>query len=291
MIHRIVRALLATLAVTAFVNTPAFAGNIALTGHDDDFHGHFDGSSCTIADDACTQLAQLTAFVRAGSSNPGLKVLVFDMNPPGGDGTGTGNELTSSLTGLGIAFDAIATPAGVTDALFDPTKYSAFIVASDNTCGGCDNDPTMTAALKAHTTALDNFFNAGGGILALAGGDNAGAGGYYSFLPVSAVGAGSPPSSGFVGNSSCFGTAVTGVNGDATHNFFSNPGTGGVSPLFCVAENNPGVTSGPNAVTLLLKGGAIVTSVITTSSVPEPATLSLFGLGGLVAAYRRRRRS
>ena len=279
MIRGLVRTTLAALAVTTLAAAPAFAGNIALTGHDDDFH-------CVVSGSNCTQISQMLSFVRSGASNPLLPVLSFDQ----------GTELTADLTSLGISFTNISSPGSVTAALFNPALYSAFIVASDSTCGGCDNSPAMTTALVAQSAAIASFFNAGGGIVALTGAANAGT--YYSFLPITAVGAGSPPPTGFVAPATpCFGTPITPVNGDATHNFFANPGTGGVSSLFCVAELNTSVTSGPNATTLLLQGGTIVTSVITTTTggtggtaVPEPATLSLLALG-LAVAYRARRRS
>src|SRR5258706_11343811 len=99
----------------------ASAGNIFLTGHDDDFHQ---------SPNANAQMAAAIAFVRNGSTLP---VLSFD----------AGSELTSQLTSLGIPFTNVnptaANLAGAAGAaLFNPATFSAFIVASVQTCGGCD---------------------------------------------------------------------------------------------------------------------------------------------------------
>src|SRR5262249_26466139 len=146
--------------------TPTFAGNIALTGHDDDLHCTFGGGG------ACTQLQTFPTFVRAGSPNPSLPVLAFDDRSL---------ELDAALTSFGITHTTVNpdVASNVTDALFDPTKYSAFVVASDITCGGCDIDTIGEAAIAAHTAAIDSFFNAGGGIIGLSGASNAGT--YYNF--------------------------------------------------------------------------------------------------------------
>jgi len=274
MIRRLVTAI-ATVAAALFA-TPTFAGNIALTGHDSDFHCTF-GSAL-----ACSQINTLVTFVRSGAPNTTLPVLTFDQ----------GTELTGALTSVGIPWVNVSTVAGVGTASFDTTLYSAFAVASDSDCGGCDNSDAFVAAIAARLADITTFFNAGGGIFGLSADGNPN---YYNFVPQSSSSIGGAPSSGYVA-SSCFGITPTAVNGDATHNHFSEPGTGGVSSLYCVAERNPtGLPAGQNAMTLMLQGGTIVTSVITTTSggtaeVPEPATLSLVGLG-LAAAYRRRRRS
>jgi PEP-CTERM motif len=245
---------------------PTDAGNIALTGHDDDFH-------FASGNPAAMQLAALIAFAKAGSATPTLPILTFD----------AGSELTSDLTTLGIAFTNVNpdTSGAVTASLFNASIYSAFVVASDSSCGGCDNDSTGEANIAAQAAAVASFFNSGGGIVGLAGAGNAST--YYNFLPASAAGFGSPPSSGYVQTSFGASIGVPAVNGNATHNFFFDPGTSGVSAAYGIAEVLPGDT--PTAETIACAGCVIGGGEITPggpAATPEPSSLMLLG-SGLVA--------
>lgn len=256
---------------------PAQAGDLILTGHDNDFH-------CSAGNygNACAALDAELAFVRNGSSLP---VLVID----------AGSQLSGSLAGVGggavIPYVTVA-PGAVTAASFNHSLYSAFAVASVSTCGGCDNAVGTGTTLAAFSAAIDSFFNAGGGILGLAGASDTAA---YAYVP-NAAGATTS-----IGSSAGFVATVAGtsgipgffaVNGDETHNQFSNPGTGGVDPAYQVAERFGGTDSTNPPITLFLTNAAITTGGgITTgpTPAPEPVSLSILGVGlfGLAAARRR----
>ena len=61
-------------------------------------------------------------------------------------------------------------PSGsIMDSLFNAATCSAFVVASEITCGGCDNTPSDIANIASHGIAISAFFNAGGGIYEMAG--------------------------------------------------------------------------------------------------------------------------
>jgi hypothetical protein len=265
----------ASALVLGFVS-PAVAagGDIILTGHDNDFHcANGNGGN------ACGAIGAETNFVRAGSALP---VLAID----------AGSELTSSLTTEGIAFTAV-TPSAVTGGMFDHSLYSAFVVASVTSCGGCDNPAGTGTLLSAFETEIAAFFNAGGGILGLAGAGDPNA---YDYVPE--AGGNITPifsSSGFVATPAGL-AGIPGffaVNGDETHNTFS-----GFNSFYQVAEvfNPTGGTTGP-AVTIFGTGGTIGctgTSRTISGGVPEPSTWTMMVLGfagfGLVAARARRRR-
>jgi hypothetical protein len=265
----------AALALLAAASSASAGGNIFLTGHDADLHMFFGSASAKAA------LTSELAFVRNGSSLP---VLVFDSNA-----SAEGNELAGDLTTLGIAFTMVDPhTTAITDAMFDATKYSAFAVASDQFCGGCDLRPADVAAIAAHGSAIASFFNAGGGILGLAAAsDPLG----YAYVPEAAVnGGGNPPSNGFVETAAGTAVGLLAENGDPTHNFFPKPGTNGLSNKYQVAEVN-----GDNVESIFLKNGTIVCtgSGCVIGGVPEPASWAMlivgfFGLGSLLRSSRRK---
>ena len=276
---------LAGVIGTGMSISAAQAGNIVLTGHDDDFHQ---------SPNADAQIASALAFIRGGSTLP---VLTFD----------SGTELTSLLTSLGVAYTNIDpnNAASITDALFNPALYSAFAVASQSTCGGCDNSPTGVNNIAAHGSAIQTFFNAGGGILGLAAAQDPTG---YAYVPESATNAGGTPNT-----DNHFQTAagaalgITAVNGDQTHNFFSTPGTAGLASGFQVVEEerDPNGSGGlvVTPLTVAFSNGVIGPGGTLTgggggdsgggdgTAVPEPAALGLLGsaLAGLAALRRQRR--
>ena len=162
--------------------------------------------------------------MRNGSALP---VLVLD----------AGSELTNAaIATLGAANVVSMLPTAVTDANFNASLYSAFAVASEFTCGGCDNTPADNAAIATHLAAIGAFVTAGGGVLGFAGAADPLA---YAYVPTAAAnGGGNPPSNGFVETAAGNAAGLLAENGDPTHNFFPSPGTGGLSGLFQVAEVN-----------------------------------------------------
>ncbi len=224
----------------------AAGGNIAITGHDDDFHGSTLGNA---------QLAAMIAFARAGSPTPTLPVLSFDH----------GSELTGRLTAAGVPFTNIDPDIGVPAASnFNVATYSAIAVASDSTCGGCDNTATSIANLTAAAPAIQAFLDAGGGIVAFAGASRAST--YYGFLPASASAGGSPPSTGFIQTAFGASIGIPAVNGDATHNFFGAPGSAGVSAAYGEVEVLPAPAVDPTRIVTLACAACTTSIIVPTMS-------------------------
>lgn len=276
------KALMASVAVVALIGgvNVADAGNIVLTGHDDDYHWNF-GASPGNGGPAGIALQDEFDFIRAGSTNPALPVLIIDTSVNSGT-----LELGNAAIGLlGAASVVVKAPSAITAADFNPATYSAFAVASETTCGGCDLTAAQVALITAQSAAIASFFNAGGGILGLAGASDPAA---YAYVPATATNpGGSPPSTGYLQTAFGLTLDLEPVNGNTTHNFFNEPGTGGLSAAYGVTERLLNAVTG-TPETIACQG-------CTTSSlaIPEPGSMALLGTGllGLAAIWRRKRRS
>jgi hypothetical protein len=162
-------ALGAGLAAALVLASPAQAGRVLATGHDADLH-------CATQQQQCHFLDVAVNYVRGAAPNPGNPVLILDR---------LDQDLARAAGGVPkVVIDPRSAQFSTTPISTD--LYSAILVASDITCGGCDlNEPGATPdtdAIAARSPDIKTFFNAGGGVLALAGADHVGS--YYGFLPL-----------------------------------------------------------------------------------------------------------
>lgn len=239
------------------------AGALWATGHDADLH-------CYAGDPACHYLQVAVNFVTRGSTLP---ILALDH----------GNEIAAAIS------DAFGSSAPTVNTVDPRTSfaslplvsssgtplYSAIIVASDTTCGGCDNNDDLgvtpdSDAINARAADIKTFFNAGGGILALAGAQNISV--YYNFLPLTVSPTTVSPSDGSPGGftltslGQSLGLTSSDVNCCETHNSFQLPTS---SSSLQVAETD----SAGNAETLISGSSGARISDITLSVTP---TTSLY---------------
>jgi hypothetical protein len=286
-------------ACAAIMTGQANAGNIILTGHDDDYHDRYDDLSiANPKNQPGQQLLAMYNFARNGS--PNAKVLVIDTAaPPNG---APGNEMVTSFNALVGAANVTAVDptnkAALDAALLDPNlakKYSVIAIASATNCGGCDNTIPGYNNIAADKAALAAFINTAGnqnGVLQTTGGTtSASRNAAYAWLPKTAgAPAGVPPSTGYFQTPAGAANSIPAVNGDATHNLFFEPGTSGESPAWIVMERlrNPDGSTSPETIGI---ASAHVGTTTITGGTPEPTTLGLaaMGLAGL-AGYRLRKR-
>jgi hypothetical protein len=229
---------MAALALLVLPTATASAGRLLVTGHDADLHCS-SGSQCHFVEVA-------TSYVRDGAPDPSKPVLVLD------------RQNLDFIVALNNAFGEGVVPTVVMDprspqfasAPLTTDRYSAILIASDYTCGGCDlnipeggegaSETPDSDAINARSDDIAAFFNAGGGIYANSGashGDgNEPTDVYYDFVPLplgglpvrgpfclTSVGA----SLGFEDQSCPDAARRRGTNNDinccATHNSFEQP--------------------------------------------------------------------
>jgi len=276
--------LAALLLMVVLPASSASAGALWVTGHDQDFH--CDGSDAGTSGDCHYDLVAF-GYVRSKAPDPTRKVLVLDNGGLNADHT---------ATGLGVPHDTVdpSSPAFATTPI-NVATYSAIVIASDASCGGCDLNGTPSGtsqtpdsdAINARAAEIATFFNAGGGVLAFAGadhGDGNAANGpdtYYKFAPIP-VG-GRPVTNPFcltaVGKS--LGLQDTGcpvaskhngtlndINCCATHNSFTLPAAGSALEVAETDSMNLAETLVANGT---IEGGTIVGKKppVTTAAVRE----------------------
>jgi hypothetical protein len=227
------------VALTGLASTASATsgGNFVATGHDIDYH-------CSRGNtDECAYLKIVVDKVRNGSTLP---ILALDQ----------GTQVSSALTSAGYAGVVTVDPSDATALAAthfvnaDGTPaYSAIITASDSTCGGCDNTSAGESNINARSTDFATYFNAGGGILALAGGDNFST--YYSFVPVSVAATVVAPPFNVTPSGSGLGLTGTMVNCCETHNSFSQP----PAPFVVLENDNSGNAETIAAFNATIGGG------------------------------------
>jgi exosortase sorting signal-containing protein len=236
---------LAVIAVFGLASTGVHAGNLWLTGHDAELH-------CDGTGPQCSYFGIAVNFVRQGAPTKTLPILVLDSGTQVSDSlNGAVAKSHNTVEGAGNPFPFTvvdpSSPAFATTPI-STANWSAIVIASDSSCGGCDNDSADITAINARTAAIQAFFSAGGGLLYFAGAGNRAT--YYSSVPIpaAAVAVAGPFTVTSVGTA--LGLTGTDVNCCATHNSFSLPAAGSALQ---VAE-----TDGAGNAETLVAAGAVI---------------------------------
>jgi hypothetical protein len=268
--------LLAVLAFAIACNLPASAGNIFLTGHDPDFHCVFQEGN-----PECDEFKIAFDLARTSAPDPTRPVLFLDQGEIiCGDGchhdTSTNETaLAAGLAGIPITSYVVVDPtsAGFSSLPLTTDVYSAILIASDQSCGGCDNDQAGETAINSRAADIQAFFNAGGGLVYLAGANSTI---YYNSVPSSL----SPtPSSAAVTSipfdrqggffltpiGSALGLTTTDANCCFTHNAFSVPAG---SPLQVAEKDSDSGAANPETLVATIgkqqpPSGPVATAVLT----------------------------
>ena len=261
-------ALLASVLVGA--SLPAQAGSLFLTGHDIDNHSNADGYDVTI-------LKYLTGKTDLSS------VKVSYLGSPG---------YAAPSQGLVTSYDV----STMTDAQWANALTADVIEIGSGNRAISTTDVTKIAARKSQ---IVDFFNAGGNIW---GNTNDSIPGFYdAFLPPSLISSTAAVGSnfGFYATAAGQGIGITdlAVNGDPTHNSFSN-----IPAVFTILErlnvagnsaiqsaNDPVISIGLRDGSITGGGGAGGTIITGSTAVPEPFTI-VGTLIGATVAFRTRKR-
>jgi uncharacterized repeat protein (TIGR01451 family) len=312
---------LTLVAFGAFASA-AFAGNFWATGHDQDYHcspaggdpnecAYFqitttfvrNGSNLPVlildrdnntptapgstgaADYPLEAVAALNlAYSNDTSTSPTSSSPPYVVEDPQGLQT----TIINGTPPAGITTSSVWATTPLVDSHGSPL-WSAIIVASDTNCGGCDLNNTDgthldSDAVNARTNGIQTFFNAGGGLLYLAGATDAydadgvsGTDVYYASVPVP-VG-GQPVSAPFTVTPAGAGLGITDtmVNCCATHNSFTLPSSS--SPVQVAETDSSGL-----AESLFLQSGAVCSggfcSALTTAKTADSSTVAAGGQDG-----------
>ena len=275
----IARIALAGMLAVLLLPATTFAGPIFLTGHDPDFHSQ--GQP-----DAAEFFTTALNYVMNGTLNDNVHKLLWvesKLAPNGGHVTGANSLPIIGLT-AGIDYDWVDAAGFATANL---ANYAAIGVAS--TFGGMLTSAELNA-LIARSADIAAFVNSGNGIFASAecnanqcgGADNLTVphGAFYSFIPVvaSSIANADPYTLTAFGNA--FGFTAAGkayINECCTHNSFGL--TGGLNVIDFDSAGHPTTLAG----VFRIEDGEL-------HPVPEPVTMSLFGVGLAGYAFKRARR-
>jgi hypothetical protein len=279
-------------ALAALAAFPAHAGNLVLTGHDMDLHCAFGAG--------CDNYGVVVNFVRQGAPTKTLPILVLDSGTEVGDALNqAATKSHNAVEGAGNAYPFTVvdptSPAFATTPL-STANWSAIIIASDSSCGGCDNDLADITAINARTAEIQAFFTAGGGLLYLAGAENRDT--YYASVPIPATGVAVSAPFTVTAAGATLGLNNSDANCCATHNSFTLPAAG--SPLQVAETDSVGnaetmFAAGAGVCSGTLCGGGGGGPTLEAAAIPTMSEWALIATAGLLLAagwvqMRRRKR-